>query len=127
MILRTAFLALLPVLWQPRSVISNDLFSSMAEMKQLYEHESVLMEKVDSHLELVDEQIKALDKFLDLFKDHNYTEFDAEEYVSNPLNTYAMIKRQAILWPQVKKASQNLVKIISIDFILTIGQRNIIW
>ena len=100
--LRTVFVAFLPILWQQKAVNCNDLYSSMAEMKKLYKHESTLMEKVDSHLEAVDEQIKALDMFLELFKDHNYTELDAEEYVSNPLNTYAMIKRQALTWPKVR-------------------------
>ena len=35
-------------------------------------------------------------------QNHNYTEDDAEEYVSHPLNTFSLIKRTAIDWPILK-------------------------
>lgn len=45
-----------------------------------------------------------LDTFLDTYyENHNYTEDDAEEYVSHPLNTFSLIKRTAMDWPQVQK------------------------
>ena len=31
------------------------------------------------------------------------TEKEAAEYVAHPVNTYKMIKRAALQWPQVKK------------------------
>ena len=37
------------------------------------------------------------------FQNHNYTEDDAEEYVSHPLNTFALIKRTGLEWPRVKE------------------------
>ena len=41
--------------------------------------------------------MKTLDTFINTYyKDHNYTEEDAEEYVSHPLNTFSLIKRTAI-------------------------------
>ena len=33
----------------------------------------------------------------------NVTEKEAAEYVAHPVNTYKMIKRAALQWPQVKK------------------------
>ena len=35
-------------------------------------------------------------------QNHSYTEDDAEEYVSHPLNTFSLIKRTAIDWPILK-------------------------
>ncbi len=87
-----------------QNVIGNDLYSSMVEMRQLYENEEKLMNQVESHLEAVDKQIKILDEFLELYKDHNVTQEEAEEYVSNPINTYVMIKRQSKEWPKVREA-----------------------
>ena len=42
-----------------------------------------------------------------MYKDHNYTAQDAEEYVSNPINTFALIKRTAYMWPNLKHALFN--------------------
>ena len=51
----------------------------------------------------IEEQMNMVDTFLNTYyKDHNYTEADAEEYVSHPLNTFSLIKRTAIDWPKVK-------------------------
>ena len=52
----------------------------------------------------IEEQMNMVDTFLNTYyKDHNYTEADAEEYVSHPLNTFSLIKRTAIDWPKVKE------------------------
>ena len=40
--------------------------------------------------------------FFSSFQNHNYTEDDAVDYVSNPINTYVMLKRTAVHWPRVK-------------------------
>ena len=53
-------------------------------------------------------QIRAIDRFLEAnYKDHNYTEADAHEYVSNPINTYMLIKRTSLEWPNIKKVVFN--------------------
>ena len=80
-----------------------DLFSSTAEMEKLFQREQEFSDKLESHLKTVEKQLKALDWFLDTnYKNYNYTEEDAEEYVSNPINTYVLLKRTALYWPQVK-------------------------
>jgi len=35
------------------------------------------------------------------YKNYHWTEEDAEEYVSNPINAYVLIKRTALEWPRV--------------------------
>lgn len=65
--------------------------------------EELVKEKIGQHLQHVERQIKSLDYLLDTYyKDYNYTEEDAEEYVSNPINTYMLIKRTALEWPNAK-------------------------
>jgi hypothetical protein len=63
--------------------------------------EILLRTKLEEHLVQVNRQIKALVHFLDThYKDYNYTEADTIEYVSNPINTYVMIKRTSMEWPK---------------------------
>ena len=53
-------------------------------------------------------QIRAIDRFLEAnYKNHNLTEEDAHEYVSNPINTYMLIKRTSLEWPNIKKVVFN--------------------
>ena len=70
--------------------------------------EQVLREKMQWYLEQVDRQISTLDSFLHKYYDNfNYTEEDVAEYVSNPINTYMMIKRTAVEWPKVREVVFN--------------------
>ena len=65
--------------------------------------ERVLREKTERYVTQVDRQIAALDGFLNKhYADFDYTEDDVAEYVSNPINTYVMIKRTAVEWPKVR-------------------------
>ncbi len=79
---------------------------SHAEQKPVSEEE--VRERVKAYVGNVDRQIRALDYFLDTYyQDWNYTEADATEYVSNPINTYMLIKRTGLEWPNVKKVLFN--------------------
>ena len=98
-----------------------DLFSSTSDMERLYEREKEFTQKIEEHLSDIDSQLKSLDWFLDTYyKNYNYTEDDAAEYVSNPINTYVMLKRTALQWPQVKqkvfnvKAQERLEELIAL-------------
>ena len=65
--------------------------------------ERVLREKTERYLTQVDRQIAVLDGFLNKhYADFDYTEDEVAEYVSNPINTYVMIKRTAVEWPKVR-------------------------
>ena len=80
-----------------------DLFSSTFELEKLYDRETEFNRKLEEHLKDIDGQLKVLDWFLDTYyKNYNYTVDDAVEYVSNPINTYVMLKRTAVHWPHVK-------------------------
>ncbi len=64
--------------------------------------------RMRAHLAHVDDQIRALDYLLNkYYADWNYTEEDAHDYVSNPINTYMLIKRTGLEWPNVKKVLFN--------------------
>ena len=67
-----------------------------------------MREKTRWYLEQVDRQISTLDTFLHkYYLNFNYTEEDVPEYVSNPINTYMMIKRTAVEWPKVREVVFN--------------------
>ncbi len=64
-----------------------------------------LQAKLEKHLKEIESQLKHLDWF---FKVGYYNEGDdmmmddVEEFVSNPINTYTMIKRLTLYWPEVR-------------------------
>ena len=86
--------------------VANSASGTELEMllqKPLADLEPVLKSRVADHIKQVDRQIRTLDWFLDTYyKDYNYTEEDATEYVSKPINTYMLIKRTSLEWPNVK-------------------------
>ena len=77
---------------------------SSLESLSFQDQEQILAQKIQKHIVGVEKQLQTLDKLLDTYyKDYNYTEEDAFEYVSNPINTYMLIKRTALEWPMAKK------------------------
>ena len=103
-----------------------DLFSSTDEISKLFEKEVDLRKRLGAHLEILRAQVKAMDRcnfcfisfnihhfeslspslptsLIDKNLRENVTEKEAAEYVAHPVNTYKMIKRAALQWPQVKK------------------------
>ena len=70
--------------------------------------ERILVEKTERYLTQVDRQIAAIDGFLNKhYVDFDYTKDDVAEYVSNPINTYVMIKRTVVEWPKVRAVVLN--------------------
>ena len=87
-----------------------DTFSSARDIEYLFKNEDHLQYLMQEQLISVQRQAKVLDWFLDTFYGEgyeNYTEADAEEYVSNPINTYCLLKRTALHWPRVKEVIFN--------------------
>lgn len=83
-------------------VVVGSVMGSENEIPQRTDKE-LLNEKMRIHAKAVEKQIKALDTFIDTYyKDYNFTEEDAHEYVSNPINTYMLIKRTSLEWPRLK-------------------------
>ncbi len=85
-----------------------DLFSSTDELRKLFATERRLHDKLRRYLEQTDKQIAALDELLDKhYADYDKLEGeDAAEYVSNPINTYSMLKRTGLHWPMAREALQ---------------------
>ena len=93
-------------------ILANEIdsFSSARDIEHLFKQEDELQYLMQEQLISVQRQAKVLDWFLDTFYGEgyeNYTEADAEEYVSNPINTYCLLKRTALHWPRVKEVIFN--------------------
>ena len=86
----------------------SDLFSSTSELQKLYSKEMLIKEKLKEYLGQIQKQIDSLNYFLDTYYGFNETLFDEpKEYVSNPINTFVMIKRTGMVWPEMKKMLLN--------------------
>ncbi len=85
------------------SLASEDIFSSMAEIQKHYEVEQILLNDLEAHVKKLDVQLSAIDWFkTNFYSNHeDLKEKEVEEYISNPINTFAMIRRLADAFPQV--------------------------
>ncbi len=65
--------------------------------------------RIKDHLDVVDNLIKTIDwYFKEGFTDTDaYLQEDIEEYISNPINVFVMIKRGALYWPKLKSKLTN--------------------
>ena len=82
------------------------LVSSKADHSDLLlEKQKKLDAKLETQLKIIDQQIKHLDWYFNVGYTHQGDEMmmdDVEEFVSNPINTYTMIKRLTLYWPSVR-------------------------
>jgi len=110
---KSTFIVLIGILISCHPIIlanEIDTFSSARDIEHLFKNEDHLQYLMQEQLIAVQKQAKVLDWFLDTFYGEgyeNYTEADAEEYVSNPINTYCLLKRTALHWPRVKEVIFN--------------------
>ena len=65
--------------------------------------------RIKQHLDVIQDQINAIDwYFKEGFTNPDaYLQEDIEEYISNPINVFVMIKRGALYWPYVKDKLNN--------------------
>jgi len=92
-------------------VISAFLFAlltlvlSNADHSDLLERQKKLDTKIEQQLKTIDQQIKHLDWYFKVGYTHEGDEMmmdDIDEFVSNPINTFTMIKRLTLYWPSVR-------------------------
>ena len=64
-----------------------------------------LDEKLQAQIKIIEDQIKHIDWYFDVGYNHPEKPImdDVEEFVSNPINTFTMIKRTAIYFPKLMK------------------------
>ncbi len=86
----------------------HDLFSSTDSLRRLFDKEKEMHSKLRAYLEHTGRQIRALDELIENhYKDYDFSESSAAEYVSNPINTYALLKRTGLHWPRAKSVIFN--------------------
>jgi len=89
---------------------STDLFSSTDSLRRLFARKSDLTEALTRYVSQLNAEIRTLEAFLDsnYGSDYPFNEVreirhkEASEYVSNPINAYALIKRTGLKWPKVR-------------------------
>ena len=64
-----------------------------------------LDDKLKAQVKIIEDQIKHIDWYFDVGYNHKDKPImdDVDEFVSNPINVFVMIKRTAIYWPKLKK------------------------
>lgn len=92
--------------------IADDYFTSMEAMEELVDIEIELIQYLEQHIQQQQEILKTLtDHHTYCIQALDEAESRAE-YVNNPLNAYALVKRVALLWPKVLDLLPNKTDIL---------------
>ncbi|CAF1240071.1 unnamed protein product [Rotaria sordida] len=104
------------------TIIQGDLFSSSTHLIQLLNTEVELAKKLEVYLKDEYDRLAQVEKFLNIIKSEiQQAEGKEESYISNPINSYLLVKHLTTEWNPIEKIlpTGNLVKPFTSYFILT--------
>ena len=119
-------LVLLLLVQNSEPLQTKDVFSSAQDMEELCTQTNKLLSDLKLYQSELDSQIQALNFYFETgYENLNLSDVEAEEYVSNPVNTYRMIERLSVrfpplvrkltkdsLWPEIEQNLQS----VQLDF-----------
>ena len=79
--------------------------TNAADHSDLMEKQKILDKKLDKQLKIIQHQIDHIDWYFKAGYSNEGDEMmmeDVDEFVSNPINTFTMIKRLTLYWPSVR-------------------------
>ena len=89
------------------SALEEDIFSSAQNMERLNEQVNELLTDLKKYQSELQSQIDLIDWYFQTSYQDMNSDNHAEEYVSNPVNTYRMIERLSTRYPEVMKKLRN--------------------
>ena len=89
------------------SALEEDIFSSAQNMERLNEKVNELLTDLKKYQSELQSQIELIDWYFQTSYQDMNSDNHAEEYVSNPVNTYRMIERLSTRYPEVMKKLRN--------------------
>ncbi|KAH8381795.1 hypothetical protein KR009_000228 [Drosophila setifemur] len=104
--------------------VDAEVYTALAEMEELLETESVLINNLEGYIRVQENKLSFLkNKMDDYQREHADASSDITAYVSNPINAYLLTKRLTTDWKQVENLMEHDV---GAEFVQNISQyRNI--
>ncbi|GFQ67570.1 prolyl 4-hydroxylase subunit alpha-1 [Trichonephila clavata] len=83
--------------------INGELYSALAGMETLLDTEKVLIETLERYIETAERKLKKIKKLKDgLTRLQNASSGDFQDFVSNPINAFVLIKKLTVDWEDAK-------------------------
>ncbi|GFS80146.1 prolyl 4-hydroxylase subunit alpha-1 [Nephila pilipes] len=84
-------------------MIKGELYSALAGMETLLDTQKVLLETLDSYIESTERKLKKIKKLRDdLTHLQNASSGNFQDFVSNPINAFVLIKKLTVDWDDAK-------------------------
>ncbi|XP_050588502.1 prolyl 4-hydroxylase subunit alpha-1 isoform X1 [Bombus affinis] len=81
-----------------------ELYTALADMEELLETEAVLIDTLNGYIKAQEERLATLRKNVeDYAREHEEASRNIQQYLSNPINAYLLVKRLTTDWKRVEE------------------------
>ncbi|XP_015115772.1 prolyl 4-hydroxylase subunit alpha-1 [Diachasma alloeum] len=85
-------------------VVSGELYTALADMEELLETESVLIDTLHGYIKAQEQRLETLRRNVeDYSREHEEASRNIQQYLSNPINAYLLVKRLTTDWKRVEE------------------------
>ncbi|XP_063988098.1 prolyl 4-hydroxylase subunit alpha-1 [Diachasmimorpha longicaudata] len=85
-------------------VVSGELYTALADMEELLETESVLIDTLHGYIKAQEQRLETLRRNVeDYAREHEQASRNIQQYLSNPINAYLLVKRLTTDWKRVEE------------------------
>ncbi|XP_011306837.1 prolyl 4-hydroxylase subunit alpha-1 [Fopius arisanus] len=85
-------------------VVSGELYTALADMEELLETESVLIDTLHGYIKAQNQRLETLRRNVeDYAREHEEASRNIQQYLSNPINAYLLVKRLTTDWKRVEE------------------------
>ncbi|XP_065156462.1 prolyl 4-hydroxylase subunit alpha-1 [Atheta coriaria] len=83
--------------------VRAEVFTALAELEELLQTESVLINALESFIQTHEQKLAILRRYAEAYQNqHDIAAADVQVYVSNPINAYLLVKRLTTDWKEVQ-------------------------
>lgn len=83
--------------------VRAEVFTALAELEELLQTESVLINALESFIQTHEQKLTILRRYAEAYQNqHDIAAADVQVYVSNPINAYLLVKRLTTDWKEVQ-------------------------
>ncbi|KAF7990836.1 hypothetical protein HCN44_000641 [Aphidius gifuensis] len=84
--------------------VSGELYTALADMEELLETESVLIDTLHGYIKVQEQRLATLRRNVeDYSSEHEEASKNIQQYLSNPINAYLLVKRLTTDWKRVEE------------------------
>ncbi|XP_074103649.1 prolyl 4-hydroxylase subunit alpha-1 [Cotesia typhae] len=86
------------------SIGNGELYTALADMEELLETESVLIDTLHGYIKVQEQRLAILRRNVENYsREHEEASRNIQQYLSNPINAYLLVKRLTTDWKRVEE------------------------